>query len=398
MNVPAGTIQPTVLVYRSLLLPRSETFIKEQIRHLRSWRAVLIGDSLCDEGLSLSGMDARLLRTGHQPLVRLQRQLSQLTRRPPRAAVRMLRTEEAGLLHAHFGTDAIKIWPLARALELPMLISLHGFDINISRQSWETGSGGWWMRSYPARLLELATRRDVHFLAISEAIRARAVEFGIPEQKITVSYIGVDTDRFKPGPIPVAHRRTILFIGRLVEKKGCRYLLEAFAGIRDRSPHIDLVIAGDGPLLPTLIAQAQTLNIPARFLGAVSVERVTELLSQARVLCLPSVTAENGDAEGFGLVLLEAQASGVPVVTSARGGATEGIIVGQTGYAHAEGDVAGIRSALEKLLVDDELVERLGRSAREHVLQRLDIEMCTNRLEHIYLEHALNAAQPRRGR
>lgn len=104
----------------------------------------------------------------------------------------------------------------------------------------------------------------------------------------------------------------------------------------------------------------------------------------SRVLCLPSITAENGDAEGLPIVVLEAQSCGVPVITSARGGATEGIVDGVTGYAHEEKDINEISRLLDRVLSDHVLAERLGANARDHILKNMNIKSCMQRLETIY--------------
>jgi len=122
------------------------------------------------------------------------------------------------------------------------------------------------------------------------------------------------------------------------------------------------------------------------------------------VFCLPSITASNGDAEGLGIVLLEAQAAGVPAVTSARGGAQEGIVHGSTGFAHAEKDVAALRDGLATLLADDELASRFGEEGRRNVVENMDIRDCMARLEAIYEHHAFSrlsvagASSPLRGK
>jgi glycosyltransferase involved in cell wall biosynthesis len=121
-----------------------------------------------------------------------------------------------------------------------------------------------------------------------------------------------------------------------------------------------------------------------RFLGAFSREQAQALLAEARVFCLPSVTAESGDAEGLGLVILEAQASGVPVVTSARGGATEGIRDGETGYAFAERDVATLAERLTQLLTDDAVLTRFSAAGPGFVAERHDLHRRTAELETIY--------------
>jgi glycosyltransferase involved in cell wall biosynthesis len=102
------------------------------------------------------------------------------------------------------------------------------------------------------------------------------------------------------------------------------------------------------------------------------------------VLCLPSITARNGDAEGFGLVLLEAQACGVPVVTSARGGATDGMINGVTGLAFDEGDVTALTGHLVKLLTDDTMAMAMSRAGPEFVAAKFDLRRCTADLEDLY--------------
>jgi len=141
---------------------------------------------------------------------------------------------------------------------------------------------------------------------------------------------------------------------------------------------------GNGPQESMLKNFAIEHNVRVRFLGALGREDIKQELSKTRVFCLPSITAENGDAEGLPIVVLEAQSCGVPVITSARGGATEGIIDGVTGYAHKEKDIDELSSMLEKILSDDVLAEQMGLHAREYMLNQMDINSCTKILESIY--------------
>lgn len=385
--------RPTVIVYKSRLLPYSETFIREQVRTLSAWRGILAGDGMVRKGLALDGLDVRLLGYRHRFTQRLAN-LGSPYLIWSWARLRALKAERADLLHIHFATDAYRIWPLARQLDLPTLISLHGYDITTYRSWWEAGHGGRQMRKFPAGLLKLARDRRVHFVAVSKAIRESAIEFGLPEDKITVRHIGVDTQRFTPGPMPMAARRDILYVGRLVEKKGCHYLLQAFEQIQDRFPDCRLVIVGNGPLGEELKTYARERGVRATFLGALPAEQVRECLDRTRVFCLPSITADNGDAEGMGIVLLEAQAAGVPVITSARGGAQEGIVHGHTGFAHAERDIGALREGLSALLSSDELATRFGANGRRHMIEYMDIRDCTARLEALYDQHAFSKPSP----
>lgn len=376
-------VMPTVIVYRSFLLPRSETFIKSQINSYQRWRAILLGRRLSHE-LSLEGLDVRTLESANaneamRALLRLRLALGNAP------DVASLAREKADLLHAHFGLDGIEAAPIARALGIPLIITLHGFDINIHPQWWHQGKGGWLMRRYPERLLRLAQRQDVHFVAVSDAIKQRAIVLGIPEQKLTVKYIGVDRSKFGPGSIPVSKRaRRVLFVGRLVEKKGCEYLIRAMQIVGRAVPGAELTVVGDGPLRAALEALAATLGVNATFMGFRSSIEVRQELDGARVFCLPSITAENGDAEGLAIVLLEAQASGVPVITSRFTGTHEGVAHGHTGFAFPERDVDDLAAKLTQVLLDDALADSMSAAGPAFVAQKFDIGACTRDLELLY--------------
>jgi glycosyltransferase involved in cell wall biosynthesis len=389
-------VEKTVLVYRNELLPHSETFIKEQILALEGWRAVFVGRRLLNQ-LPLENLDVRIV--GPKRLTfhnRLLWKASKILGVVPTHVKRALRSERASLIHAHFGPDALDAWPLARALKLPMLVTLHGYDINNYREWWEAGNAGTLMRFYPRRLLRLARQPHVGFIAVSESIRRRAIEFGIPAEKIAVNYIGIDTSKFVPGAIPIEKRQPrVLFVGRLVEKKGCQYLIEAMSTVQKNVHGARMIVVGDGPLRQTLERLARELGVHAEFRGAQSGAEVKRELDAARLLCLPSVTAENGDAEGFGLVLLEAQASGVPVVTSARGGATEGIHDGVTGFSFAEGNVRMLAERLTGLLKEDNILMQMAERGPRYVSTEFNLTSCTRRLEVLYDDFCLSALTPK---
>jgi glycosyltransferase involved in cell wall biosynthesis len=376
-----------VVIYRRDLLPISETFVRDQASALESWRPVLLGLSEVQDGLATPGIPRAIV---HIAPGRSLTTLRLCTGKPVPRLVRRLMELDVALVHAHFGLDATDIWPSVKAAGLPMLVTLHGYDINTYRDWWEAGRGGFLRRPYPRRLLRMAQEPAVHFVAVSQAVGQRAVEYGVPADKITVCYIGVDTRKFEPGGSPTGDRpRCILFIGRMVEKKAPLLMVRAFAEVRKRVSDAELVMIGDGPLLEDTKHLAGELNTPVSFLGARDSDEVLAQLRQARVLCLPSVTASNGDAEGFGLVLLEAQACGVPVVSSARGGAAEGIIDGKTGFRFAEGKEDELVDRLQKVLSDEETHAAMALAAPEFVRKSFDIAVCTRNLEEIYDRHGL---------
>ncbi len=147
-------------------------------------------------------------------------------------------------------------------------------------------------------------------------------------------------------------KNLILFVARLVEKKGCEYLIRAAAQLRERQRDARLVIIGDGPLRKELEQLAVELKVPAEFLGVQGPDAVRGWMQRARVLCNPSVTAANGDTEGLGMVFAEAQATGLPVVSTQHGGIPEVVRDGETGLLARERSVEELTSHLERMLVD----------------------------------------------
>lgn len=373
-----------VAIYKKDLLPISETFIRDQAKAIRDWEPILVGLSEIEGGLQTPGVRREIITVSNSRYITRLRLWIPI---PITRVVNHLQLLNVDLVHTHFATVATDIWPSVMSANLPMLVTLHGYDINVHREWWEKGYGGQLMKAYPSRLLNMASHPNVHFVAVSEAIRSRAIQYGIPATKIHVSYIGIDLTRFRPGQTPIRNRpRRILFTGRMVEKKAPLLMVKAYSEVRKTLPDAELVMIGSGPLLEQAKRLARELNAPVSFLGSLSSDSVVEQINQARVFCLPSVTANNGDAEGFGMVLLEAQACGVPVVTSALGGATEGLLERETGFAFPENNLGALVTHLLTILSNETLNTQMSHSAIEFALRKFDILQCTRSLENIYAQ------------
>lgn len=356
-----------VVVFRSELLPISETFIREQALALKQWHPVLVGLRKLDKGLPIEPLVSVVVPHLWDNLI--QRWLTKYRlwfRRPLPQLVTVLKNINPNLVHVHFGTDAVDIWPSIKAAGLPMLVTLHGYDINIHKEWWQAGHGGLRRKCYPQQLLSIAAEPDVRFIAVSEAIKRRAVDYGIDAKKIDVSYIGVDTTRFFPAGLPITQRKKrILFVGRMVEKKAPLLLIQAFAQVVQSIPDAELVMVGDGPLKQQAERLAQDLGLTVNFTGALSSEQVLAQIHEARLFCLPSITAQNGDAEGLPISILEALACGVPIVTSASGAVNEAVLHENNGVCFKENDLEALSAGLYQLLSDDEIILKLSRSAIE---------------------------------
>ena len=374
---------PTVLVYRSLVLPYSETFIKEQMLAYRRWRGILSGRRQMNQ-LPLDGLEVHSLGGKSEAITsRIVAKMRWTLGRPP--GLSPLRRQDIRLVHAHFGPDGIEAAVIAKRFGVPLLVTLHGYDIYVRREWFEAGRGRKDLTRYPDQLLALAGSPSVHFIAVSDNIKAQAIRVGIAPEKLTTRYIGIDLTRFRPGPVPVAARPPrVLFVGRLVEKKGCEYLLRAMRQVQDHVPEASLSIIGDGVLRKELEALAHELQIRVCFHGSLPSDAVRRAFEEARVCCQPSVRATSGDAEGLPIVTLESQACGVPVITSACGGATEGIADGITGYAFEEKAVDALAAHLIELFRDDAKVTAMSQAALQFVRERFDIRKTTAELESTY--------------
>src|SRR5690606_13302214 len=259
-----------------------------------------------------------------------------------------------------FATSAQPALRLAEALRLPLVMTFHGHDIAKTPRN----------RAHAERRRSLFARVD-RAVAVSDFIADRLRAAGCPEEKIIVHHIGVDTDLFVPGESATTPR--VLFVGRLVEKKGLDHLLRAFPRVLARVPEAELVIVGDGPLRSQHEALAASLRVPARFVGVQTPDQVLAWLQTSQLLAAPSVVTRAGDAEGLPVTIMEALATGLPVVGFPSGGSADGIRDGGTGYLVAPGDVAGLTGAIARVLTDDSLRSRMSAAARQLAVENFSI-------------------------
>jgi glycosyltransferase involved in cell wall biosynthesis len=277
----------------------------------------------------------------------------------------------ARLIHAHFAPDGTKGAKLAQRLGMPLIVTLHGYDITMYQDFVKRYSDLW--------------KEAALFLCVSDFIRSKAIEAGFPSVKLKTHYIGIDTDAFRPAA-PDRIPGLVLFVGRLVEKKGCEVLIRAMEHVVRRMPAAELCVIGDGPLRESLSTLSSQLKVPTRFLGALPATEVRLWMQKAAVFCAPSLTAANGDSEGFGMVFLEAQACGTPVVSSLHGGIPEAVSNSVTGTLTPEDDVPALAEAIEAYLASPQLGAQHGANGRAWVKDRYDLFNQTKLLEDIYDE------------
>ncbi len=223
-------LRPTVVVYCDHLLYPSETFIRAQGQALRRFSAVYAGSRRV-RGLDLPAESTYTISSG-DTIGRTREVFFKLFGTAPNLTQR-LRALHPVLMHAHFGPDGLRALPLAQRLSLPLIVTFHGSDATATDIRFAKASYGY--RRYLANKEVLQRGADL-FIAVSEFIREKMLEQSFPEEKVFVHYTGVDTRLFSPSRDK--EEPLVLFVGRLVERKGADFLIRAMAEVQKTRPEI----------------------------------------------------------------------------------------------------------------------------------------------------------------
>ena len=250
------------------------------------------------------------------------------------------------------------VFPLRYLLGRRVLIYTHGEEIS---QNTDGALG---------RMRRTCLKHAHGIISVSLFCKGQIVsKFGIDPSHIHVVNNGVNLETFGLGrrdrsclPAETRDHRVILSVGRLVERKGHEMLISALPRILERVPDAHCVVVGDGPLAEQIKAKAAALGLMASctFLGSVGMDRLIQLYRSCDLFALPCRTLPDGDTEGFGLVFLEANACGLPVVAGAAGGTVEAVVDGETGLLVDGNDPAAIADAVVRVLGDAPFAARLA--------------------------------------
>jgi colanic acid/amylovoran biosynthesis glycosyltransferase len=349
-----------LLVYRDRIVPRSEAhFLRRQYVGFRRLVPVWVG-CRTDAGLPDLGVEPIMLgrRGAAGALDRLA--FKQFGRIPPAPDLAMLQPR---LIHAHFGRGGALALPIARALGLPLVVTFHGGDA--------TKDEAYRKRLFPTvfqRRYAALQREAALIVCVAEHVRDALLARNFPAAKLKVIRYGVEPEAHGETDQP-PDRPYLLFVGRFVEKKGVAHLLEAMRALESEGAALDLILIGDGPIAEMLKGQASGLK-HARFLGWLPNDEVRRFMRGALALCVPSVAARTGDAEGLPNVVLEAMACAVPVIGSQAGGIAEAVEHGRTGFVVPQADPQAIAEPARWLLRDPALRRRMGHAARDAATTR----------------------------
>ena len=279
------------------------------------------------------------------------------------AAWRECRRERTDLIHAHWLIPQGLIAAVLKGILSPppaLICTAHGADLYTQRGAL-------------ARFLKRWTLRRADALTVvSRSMQSPAAVLGAGPME--VASMGADLkSRFVPGT-GTRERDWLVFAGRLVEKKGAEHLLEAFGLARARRPALRLSIAGEGPERSRLQERARQLGLADRveFLGAVPQEALASLFQSSGMAVFPFVAAADGDQEGLGLVVVEAQGCACPVIASDVPAIRDTIVNGETGLLAPPGDTAALAARILSLLEDPVLAGRIASGGRRAAVEKFD--------------------------
>ena len=265
----------------------------------------------------------------------------------------------SNVIHCHFGPAGRVVAHLKKLglIKVPITTVFHGYDITQ------------YTDDRPDIYRELFEQADL-LLPISDLWRRRLIDLGAPPEKIKTIRLGVDCNAFdyKLRTISAGQRTRFITIGRMTEKKGHRFTIQAFSQLASRRPDLDLSldIVGNGPLFDDMRSLAEGSGHPDRiqFHGGLPHQEIKRLLDEAHIFVLPSVTAADGDMEGIPVSIMEAMAMGLPVISTRHSGIPELVADGSSGRLVEEKDVPALSSAMEELASSPDLIGTMGSKGR----------------------------------
>ena len=267
---------------------------------------------------------------------------------------------DAKLLHLYFGHIAPQFIPLMKVWPHPIVVSYHGADAGVDM-------------SKPKHLSmqkEVFDRVD-KVLCRSDSLARDVLALGCPVEKVGIQRTGIPMEAwpFHLRTAPADGAWQLVQSCRFIAKKGLDLTVAAFAAVAHEFPKSTLTLIGEGPEKEALDRQIASLGIAdrVRFTGFISEDSVRSEIDRAHLFLHPSRTSADGNREGVPNSMLEAMATGLPVVATTHGGIPEAVVHGESGLLTSENDAAALANAIRQIMSDEGLRERLSIGARRQV-------------------------------
>ena len=298
----------------------------------------------------------------------------------------LLERRNADLMHVYFGHTGVHLLPFIKRWPKPVVVSFHGMDVQTRAHD----------PSYEVKLRELLQAATL-VLARSQSLLDRLHELGCPESKVRMNRTGIPLDQFPrvERELPPNGAWHLVQACRLIEKKGLDDSLHAFASFNKRHPESSFTIAGDGPLREPMEKLRDELGLHDKvtFAGFLGGTELCELYHQSHIFIHPSRMTADQNQEGVPNSMLEAMATGLPVIATLHGGIPEAVRDGSSGFLVAERDRNGLTDALFRATSDALMWNKLSASASKDVIRNFESRSQIDRLESAY-DEALSLARP----
>ncbi|MDG5816661.1 glycosyltransferase [Chitinispirillales bacterium ANBcel5] len=358
-------------------LPVTQNWIYNQIVHNKSCESiVLCQKTLCEEQFPFSAV---------YPIVKKRNLFSVPARTlhkvfehyPTGHHQGVVRKFHPDIFHAHFLLEAWRNYSLLKKHKIPLITTMYGQDVS---QLWRKC---FWMKRY-RKVFSLCRA----FIVEGQYMKSVVAQLGCDPEKIHVVKLGIDLSRIVPKRWCDSQKTVkLLFVGLGREKKGARFAAQSFANVALKAGNVELHLVGDGPYKETVEAILRERGVSSRavFHGMVPVERYQQILKQTDILLAPSVHAANGDTEGGApVVVIEALASGIPVVGSFHCDIPNIVEDGVSGLLSEEKDVASLSSNLELLVKNRALRRKMGENGIRYANREHSIETQVCKITEIY--------------
>jgi glycosyltransferase involved in cell wall biosynthesis len=265
----------------------------------------------------------------------------------------------ASVVLAEFGPTGVRVLPACMLTRVPLVVHFHGYDASVSDV----------LQQFSQRYKFMFSRAAA-VISVSRKMHERLLSLGAPPERTFYIPYGIDCERFVPLEAAGHDPGVILTAGRFVDKKAPHLTILSFANVVNQQPFARLRMIGDGPLLGACrdLVRALRIEHAVEFIGSQPHDTIRMEMQRASVFAQHSVEAANGDSEGTPLAILEACATGLPVVATNHAGIADSVIHAETGFLVEERDIDGMAQAMLALLRDPALARRFGAAARRRIL------------------------------
>lgn len=368
-------VQPAVAVVHHHKLAYSETFIRAHIEKL----------STRVEAIQYISRSFPIYQQNEKSLIKfdLRSRLQRLYQRKilgksaeyfqTKSLIDFLLNKKIKVVLAEYGLAGICIMDACQQANIPFVVHFHGYDAYESKVITRFGE------AYKSMMKKASA-----IIAVSQDMERQLIKLGASKDKLICNPYGVDTSLFSPVDISASGPHFVS-VGRFVDKKAPYLTLLAFQKVVQACPEAKLIMIGDGYLLEACKQLAKVMKIADNvdFMGSLPHQEIIKILKNARAFLQHSVRTSYGDSEGTPVAVLEAGATGLPVIATKHAGIPDAVIPHQTGFLVEEGDIDGMAEAIITLAKDVDLANKLGIAARKRISSYYSMERSISNLWNI---------------